>query len=75
MTTITTPTGHTGGLVQLKIPRQWAAIGRRRPPASAAGGRRPQNLKKYIKNNQKHDPFKGAKKTRKAIGHPLGNTF
>ena len=36
MTTITTPTGHTGGLVQLEIPQQWAAI----PPIMAAGGRR-----------------------------------
>ena len=36
MTTITTPTSHTGGLVQLEIPQQWAAI----PPILAAGGRR-----------------------------------
>ena len=36
MTTITTPTSHTGGLVQLEIPQQWAEI----PPILAAGGRR-----------------------------------
>ena len=39
--------------MQPKISQQWAAAGGRRPTAaSAAGRRRPQNLKK-------HDPFKG----------------
>ena len=47
------PAGHTGGLVQLRILQQWAAMppilaagDRRRPTAaSAASRRRPQNLK------------------------------
>ena len=34
--TTATPTGHTGGLVQLKILQQWAAT----PPIMAAVGRR-----------------------------------
>ena len=65
---MTTPTGHSGGLVQLKKLQQCAATppilaagGRRRPTAaSAASRRRPQNLKK-------HDPFKEANEERRSM--------
>ena len=44
--TTPTPTGQSGGLVQLRILQQWAAAGGRRPTAvSAAGRRRPQNIR------------------------------